>query len=45
MEELQEKFKENIQKQLKDYQDNMNKKLEKTQKEINELRGLQQTPN
>jgi hypothetical protein len=23
----------------------MNKKLEKTQKEINELRGLQQTPN
>jgi hypothetical protein len=32
MDKLQEKLKENIQKLLKEYQDNMNKKLEKTQK-------------
>jgi uncharacterized protein Yka (UPF0111/DUF47 family) len=38
MMELQEKLKENTQKQLKEYQDNRNKKLEKTRKQLNELR-------
>jgi hypothetical protein len=38
MEKLQEKVKQNIQNQLKEYQDNTNKKLEKTQKQLNELR-------
>jgi uncharacterized protein involved in exopolysaccharide biosynthesis len=33
-----EELKANIQKQLKEYQDNTNKKLEKTQKQLNELR-------
>jgi uncharacterized protein involved in exopolysaccharide biosynthesis len=37
-EKLQEKVKENIQNQLKEYQDTTNKKLEKIQKQLNELR-------
>jgi adenylate kinase family enzyme len=43
MEKLQDKVKENIQNQLKEYQDNTNKRVEKTQKQLNKLRGLQQT--
>jgi hypothetical protein len=38
MKELEEKLKENIQKQHKDYQYSTNKKLEKTQEQLNELR-------
>jgi hypothetical protein len=35
--EIQEKIKENTQNQLKKHQDNTNKNLEKTQKQLNEL--------
>jgi hypothetical protein len=38
MEKLKEKVKQNIQSQLKEYQYTTNKKLEKTQKQLNELR-------
>jgi esterase/lipase len=38
MDKIQEKVKENIEKQLKEYQDKTNKILEKTQKQPNELR-------
>jgi predicted alpha/beta-fold hydrolase len=37
-EELIEELKKNIQKQPKEYQNHTNKKLEKTQKQLNELR-------
>jgi hypothetical protein len=38
MDKLQETFKQNVQDELKQYQDVTNKKLEKTQKQLNELR-------
>jgi DNA repair ATPase RecN len=38
MEKLQEMTKQNVQNELKQYQDILNKKLEKTQKQLNELR-------
>jgi ferritin-like metal-binding protein YciE len=38
MKKLQEKVKQNIQNKWKEYQDIINKKLEKTQKQLNELR-------
>jgi hypothetical protein len=44
MEKLQETVNQNVQDKLKQYQDTTNKKLKKTQKQLNELRGLQQTP-
>jgi uncharacterized protein involved in exopolysaccharide biosynthesis len=39
MEKLQETVKQNIQNELKEYLDNTNKELDKTQKQINECRG------
>jgi DNA anti-recombination protein RmuC len=52
MEEVTEKLTEKIldmvnqkaQGALKQFQDTTNKELEKMQKQLNELRGLQQTP-
>jgi hypothetical protein len=38
MSRMFDELKENIQKQLKDYQENTDKKLEKTQKQLNEQR-------
>jgi hypothetical protein len=41
---LKEELKENMQKKFNEYQENMDKrKLVKTQKQLNELRGFQQT--
>jgi hypothetical protein len=45
MEKILDTVKQKVQNALKKFQDTKSKEHEKTQKEINELRGLQQTPN
>jgi molybdenum-dependent DNA-binding transcriptional regulator ModE len=43
--ELEEELKKkNMQKQFNKYQESMGKKLQKTQKQLNELKGFQKTP-
>jgi hypothetical protein len=44
LDKLKEELKEDKQKQLNETQENNDKKLKKSEKQLNEYRGFQQTP-